>query len=76
MNSFCDKDKFVNLRDKRVWTNMWGPLFSIYLQLYSIPTKPGENAYMVGSGPYMWNDCEQRKGKSAGIRDLWSMPTA
>ena len=33
-NSFCDKDKLLNLRDKRVLTNMWGPLFSIYLQLY------------------------------------------
>ena len=30
---FCDKDKLFNLRDKRVWTNMWGSLFSIYLQL-------------------------------------------
>ena len=32
-NSFYDKNKLLNLRDKRVCTNMWGPLFSIYLQL-------------------------------------------
>ena len=32
-SSFCDKYKLHNLRDKRVWTSMWGPLFSIYLQL-------------------------------------------
>ena len=30
---FCDKDKLINLKDKRVWTNIWGPIFSIYLQL-------------------------------------------
>ena len=30
---FCDKDKLINLRDKRVWKNIWGPVFSIYLQL-------------------------------------------
>ena len=32
-NSFYDKNKLLNLRDKRVCTNMWAPLFSIYLQL-------------------------------------------
>ena len=32
-NSFCDKNKFFNLRDKKVWTNMWGSLFSFYLKL-------------------------------------------
>ena len=26
---FGDKDKFRNLRDRRVRTNLWGPLFSI-----------------------------------------------
>ena len=30
---FCDKDKLFNLRDRRISTNLWGPLFSIYLQL-------------------------------------------
>ena len=28
------KKKLLNLRDKRVWINMWGSLFLIYLQLY------------------------------------------
>ena len=26
-------------------------------------TKAWENAYVVGSGPYTWNDCEQRERK-------------
>ena len=30
---FCDNVKLLNLRDKKFWTNMWGLLFSVYLQL-------------------------------------------
>ena len=29
----CDNVKLLNLRDKKFWTNMWGLLFSVYLQL-------------------------------------------
>ena len=30
---FDDKYKIHNLRDRRIWTNLWGQLFSNYLQL-------------------------------------------
>ena len=30
---FCDNVKLLNLRDKKFWTDMWGLLFSVYLQL-------------------------------------------
>ena len=30
---FCDKDKLHNLRNRRVWKELWSPLFSFYLQL-------------------------------------------
>ena len=43
-------------------------LFNLFLLLFMgfvhYTTKAWENAYMVGSGPYTWNGCEQRKRKS------------
>ena len=33
MKFFCDKDKLHNLRNRRVWKELWSPLFSFYLQL-------------------------------------------
>ena len=34
------------------------------MNLIHYSTKAWENAYVVGSRPYMWNGCEQRKRKS------------
>ena len=45
-------------------------------RLYSTLARAWENVDMAGSRPYMWNDCGQGKGTLAGIRDLWSVPTA
>ena len=31
--------------------------------MYNTPAKAWESANVVGSGPYTWSGCEQRKGK-------------
>ena len=38
---FYDKNKLLNLRYRRLWTNIWSPLFLIYLQLCNL-----KNIYM------------------------------
>ena len=38
--------------------------------MYNTLAKAWENADMVGSGPYTWNDYEQGKGMLVGRRDL------